>query len=156
MAGTKHRHHIVPRFYLAGFTDESAGRLSVYSKPDARGLRTTPTNAAVRIDYCAAELTTGERNSDLIEDALAKVEEQAAPALRKLLRQEPLTELERDRFSYFLGIAMVRGPDFREQIQAYEEGWTKSHTSLLASNPVALENSLKKYERQRGMTLSAE
>src|SRR5204863_4201054 len=78
------RHHVVPRFYLAGFTSEGTenGRIVVFDRTRARAWATGATGAAVHRDfYRVNELQTEPL---LIEELLSRIEAQGAVRIREV------------------------------------------------------------------------
>ena len=75
----KKRHHTVARFYLEGFSD-AEGFLWQYPRDGASPKLVQPSNAAVGKRFYSIQDSTGRWNNQ-IEDALARLESEAAPAL---------------------------------------------------------------------------
>lgn len=118
------RHHFVPRFVLNGFARED-GRVCVYEKgrPGPRWVGTR--DAGVSRDFYTVDTMERERNHQIIEDLMAKVDGLGSNGLRKLLQQEPLGAQERADFAYFLAMAYLRVPAFRDFNQHMMEGFYK-------------------------------
>jgi hypothetical protein len=85
----KKRHHYIPQFYLRGFasqepTDRRKPRLWVRDAHSGLVAQRTPEQIAVEIGYYAIETDQGI-DFDTLENELAKMEDQAACALREML-----------------------------------------------------------------------
>ncbi len=85
----KRRHHYVPQFYLRGFAALETPRErkpSLWVRDIHTGLivQRTPKNLAVEIGYYAIESDRG-RDYETVENELARMEDQAAFALRQML-----------------------------------------------------------------------
>jgi hypothetical protein len=89
--GEKRRHHYVPQFYLRGFADPTTpkGQKPCLWVRDIRsGIieKRTPSNLAVESGCYALDTDTG-RDYRTLENELAKMEAEAALALREFLRR---------------------------------------------------------------------
>jgi hypothetical protein len=118
-------------------------------------LRAPPTPRAVAFqnDFYTAELLDGVRDSNMLEDALANVENQIAPTLRKLVLHDHLTDGERDLFAYFMATMYLRVPHFRSINQQLQEGGFKERLRILAADPRGqdwLDASLRQMEEEAG------
>lgn len=129
----KEGHHYVPRFYLDGFVDSSDGRsLWVYDKVSGRVMQSSPRKAGLERHFYSFSQADGMRDSTNVENALASIENQAAPVLRKLMAKEPLDNRERSIVAYFAALTLVRVPAFRSAVEKFEAEVLKRAAQLMA------------------------
>jgi len=111
------RHHIVPRFYLEGFTGTS-GALWQYDKTNPANVRkVSPISAGVIRDYNRINAA----NPDAYEELLALTESFAAPVVRKIQKREPLTADERYALALFVAFLKYRSPGYVESARESQE-----------------------------------
>lgn len=81
-------HHLLPEFYLAGFTDTGtrAGMLHVFDQRRGRRYRTKPGQAARERDFYRLETPGLDRN--VIEKDLSRLEGVLAPTLRRVTQTD--------------------------------------------------------------------
>jgi hypothetical protein len=131
----KEGHHYISRFYLEGFVDPSDGRsLWVYDKTSGQVTRSTPRRAGLQKHFHSFTRADGSRDSTSVEDALAKIESQAAPVLRRLMGREPLDNRERSIAAYFMALMLVRVPAFRQGVERFKSEVVKRVTQLMAAH----------------------
>ncbi len=107
----KKRHHYIPKFLLDGFVDPNVRRhLWKYEKGNSTIESISTRDAAVRIGYYSVPVGPGVSDSEVFEDALGWIEDDAASILRRIQRRVSLTGDERNRFGYFLASMMMRTP----------------------------------------------
>lgn len=169
MTGTKRRHHITPAFYLRGFTCAERGKESfiwVYERglPYKPGYIKTgvynPCQRPVKAtgfewDYYAFEKPDGSGwDYETYENALAKVEEEAKPAIQRLRRHELVEGADRMALATYMAVMIKRVPRRREwademwpefirqfeqgakvveQLDAHEQDTSPSDTKRLAN-----------------------
>jgi hypothetical protein len=104
------RHHYVPRFYLRRFSRDD--RVKVVRRDQQKEFEATTKDAAVRTHFYTIGLDDGSRSTE-IEDFLSKVEGQASTVLRILDNRGSPDAEQREWFSFFLALQLVRGPDIR-------------------------------------------
>lgn len=115
--------HYIPRFYLAGFVDPKCPKghepfLHVFEFAIGEWHRAAPKKVAVRLDYYALTLDTGEKHEDL-EEALSKLESVTATLLRgKIAKREVLEDVERVHLAEFIATMLVRVPRTRDATAA--------------------------------------
>jgi hypothetical protein len=102
------KQHFVPRFYLANFCDED-GYLWTHDSRRGEARRTTPENTGFETNIYSPEMEGGER-FDEIEETLAKIEDVAAPLIKRLLKCEPLDAGDKADMALFMGAMFVRSP----------------------------------------------
>ena len=88
------KHHFLPQFYLAGFTDSGnkKGKLWVLDKENLCQWRTTPKSVAYCKDYYGIDVKDADENA--VENALGEFEGQAAGVIRKTVTSEQLPKDE--------------------------------------------------------------
>ena len=149
----KKKHHYVPIFYLAGFTDpNSEPYLWVYEKGILDVRKSLPKNEACENYYHAFKTKEG-RDTDTVENWLDKAETAVSPLILKLCRHEPLEEDERRFFSFFLGLMMVRVPNYRRNVDRTFAGIVKKIILMDASYKQGFEAGVKKYEEKFGESM---
>jgi Protein of unknown function (DUF4238) len=108
-----HDHHFVPRFYLAGWCS-SGDKLTVYSRPRGRVVTRalTPKYTAVERDLYSYTGLPSPQAQSLETDFMARIDDAAAPVLRKLLNGglPKLTGPERSDFTRFVMLLRARHP----------------------------------------------
>jgi hypothetical protein len=128
----KRRHHYIPQFYLRGFADPGTplGQkpwlwvLDVHSGSIAKR---TPKNIAVEIGYYAIETADG-KDYETVENELARIEDQAAFALRQMLsRPVGSRGVVLPEISTFIAWLACRTPWFR---RIATDGWPKQLEDL--------------------------
>jgi hypothetical protein len=147
----KKRHHYVPRFYLSGFIDPAnPPYVWVYEKGNPTIKNLTVENTAVQKHYYSMKRETGEIDSESAEDAFAQIESRVAPLFRKVQQHQGLDEEGRKVLSAFLGLLLVRVPNFRHNVEHAFGELAKRIFKTLASNRAHLAARIQRYERQTG------
>lgn len=121
------KQHFVPRFYLANFCDED-GYLWTHDSRRGEARRTTPENTGFETNIYSPEMAGGER-FDEIEKSLSRIEDAAAPLIKRLLKFERLDESEKSDMALFIGAMFVRSPAQIRQIAIHMGdmvGWVAS------------------------------
>jgi hypothetical protein len=150
----KERHHFVPEFYLHGFVDPTAPlRLWIIDKEGGEPYPSTPRDAGLQKHFYSFTTPEGTRDSDTVEDALALIENDAAPVWRKVVAREPMTNAERSIVAVFLSILMTRVPRYRENIEKLTAEVVKRSNKIMASH-VAFPEWLANKSRERGKPMS--
>ena len=131
------RHHLLPRFYLRLFADERE-RMTVVPRAGANGPQTTYTatveNVLVERDYYAIRDEEGER-SQVVEEALGRLEGAAATAVRALLDEGlVLSDELRAAWSEFMAVEVTRGRQFRESLGNFTSEVARSMLEVTAAN----------------------
>ncbi|MBY5487095.1 DUF4238 domain-containing protein [Rhizobium leguminosarum bv. viciae] len=128
MSGRTKRQHVVPRFYLRHFT-QADGELWTHDCVSGNARRSTPEKTAYETNIYTPIGEDGER-IELIEDALAKIESQAALIYPDLLSFRPLSNDAKQDFAVFLATMFARSPaQLRQfaQIMAQMGLWAGKH-----------------------------
>lgn len=144
MSQSTKRHHYLPRFYLAGFTDTGTkdGQLTVFHLLEHHTFRTRPDNVGVESHFNRVELPGVE--PDAIEKALAPVEGRMAAVLREIVATERLPEGEDMAVLLNLVALMhVRNPGSRESIATSEEQLMRVVADLMISTPEIYESTVR-------------
>lgn len=112
------RQHIIPKFYLNGFAEDS--RLQVLDFQTKRSFSNSTKDVSVEKDYYTIKVEGIE--PDRFESWLASVESQAAGVFRQILNGKwPLDELDRTKLAHFIVLQQQRGRgtrDFLERVQS--------------------------------------
>jgi hypothetical protein len=137
MSGRKKHHHIIPRFLLRNFSDET-GYLIQHDRQQARETRISVSNAAVRTEFYTIDTSTGP--SDAVETMLGEdIEGKAASAFREICEGSfPPSPPSREIVSTFLALQYNRGIRPRESIddvatqvmQTFAAMYSADHASL--------------------------
>lgn len=146
------RHHYIPRFYLNGFVDpNNMPYIWAYEKGNPNIIKAPSENIAVQKHYYSFTTQEGNRDSETLENALAKMEGQVAPIFRKIKNHESLDEQERGLFATFLALIMIRVPNFREN--SWERPFaelTKEMHMMSATDIERLKSMVESLERDTG------
>jgi hypothetical protein len=88
------KHHFLPQFYLAGFTDSGnkEGTLWVLDKENLRQWESNPKGAAYCKDYYKIDVKDADENA--VENAFGEFEGQAADVIRRTVTSEQLPKDE--------------------------------------------------------------
>lgn len=106
MGAKKRRHHYVPRVYLQGFVDaDNPSCLWAYDKQEGVIVQTSPRDAALEKHYYSFMNAQGVRDSNTLEDALQKIDDESAPALLTVRRGAVLADEDRRRLARFMAIS---------------------------------------------------
>lgn len=113
------RHHIVPQFYLAGFTDSGKkdGLLWVLDMNELRQWRGKPKNVAFQTNFYLLKLPGIK--TDIVERVFQKLESKVAPIIRKIINTKTLP-IDEDYSILITWVALMalKTPRFRS---IYEE-----------------------------------
>lgn len=151
--------HLVPRFYLEGFTDPDvpSGHCPfVWLLGFATGSwkRKSPRNVATSPDYYL--LANGSENKDeSCEQFLSRIESVAAPVIRSLNTLcEPLSEKDRRAIAWFAALMEARLPARIRHVQGFVGEVTKATFSRLwhhfRNDPGSFERFRSRYREQTG------
>lgn len=148
MGGNEPRqHHIVPAFYLAGFTDtgEMDGRIHVFDYFRAKQYRSSPRQVCRERDFYRIY----EPNEDpyLIERGMAALEQEIAPTLREIKEECKITKIE--QIGTILSLAaLITARDHRGRVNL-STGLAKSLRENLEAGRISRE----KWDKIRGAEL---
>ena len=108
-------HHYVPQAYLRGFgNDKSRIAVAPLDSSRKRFVSSARNIAAKKHFHTINELD----EPDAFEKALSAVESEASKIIQSMLEDDfSLTEQDRWRFSYYMALQSVRGPDTRASIE---------------------------------------
>jgi hypothetical protein len=112
-----HRHHYVPKCYLNSFAVENPVKkkpdMLVFDAISRKCFRTSPDNVALEKDFNTIDLEG--HAPDAFENAMASVESDIGPALRRIIAKQSLDD--EDDAAYLLnliGLLYVRNPRSRQ------------------------------------------
>lgn len=109
------RQHIIPRFYLEGFT--TGNLLAVYDRKSKQHRRQQPENTAVNTHFYSFEDADGNRRYD-VEHAFGVEEGKAAVIVKKLVDGQQLADQEIADFSVFVAVMACRTPSMIDSTKA--------------------------------------
>jgi hypothetical protein len=122
----KRRHHLLPRWYLAGFTPSGrADDSSVVLDLTCRELRRARPNS-VAFENELYSINAPEVRSDAFEDLLAEEDRRAAHALQGIRRAKALSAPDLGALLDFIALVVVRSSRSRREL----EFWVQKHTGL--------------------------
>lgn len=134
MSSIKKRHHFVSRFYLKGFVDpRNVPYIWIYEKGCNEVRKASSKDIAVIEDFYSFRKIDGTKNIDSFENFFQILEENAAPSIKKILKEEKITNEERSHLSTFIALQFLRVPSFRNDIKEMIESEIVSHQKGLAS-----------------------
>ncbi|MDA1279623.1 MAG: DUF4238 domain-containing protein [Chloroflexi bacterium] len=106
--GRTQRHHYVPRFYLRRFAKKKI--LAAYKRPNGERMSLSVRDVALESDLYTVKASTGE-TTGLMEFAISKFEEAAAPVVEKILDQGfPITPEEKMSLADYVALQYLRTP----------------------------------------------
>ena len=147
----KKKHHYIPQFYLEGFIDpKNHPFVWIYEKGKDCVFKSKPENIAFEKHYHSYITTTGEKDTETIEDILNKFETPAAPIFEKLRFFHMPNEEERKTFSCYLGISLTRVPNFRKNVDSVVAKLFKSFLEMNASNEQNFKEMVDSFEHDTG------
>src|SRR5262245_1086366 len=115
------RHHLVPSFYLAGFTLENSqqGRLYVFDELQRQRRVSKPRETAIQRDFYAVFRIPG-LPVDGVESALANCEQQWAPAVREVTSKHSFVSDEiYTSVMAFVAFQIARIPRYRTAVEEF-------------------------------------
>lgn len=148
------KHHYIPEFLLAGFTDTGSkdGLLWVIDKNDGRQWQTKPSGIAFSKGFY--DIETDDLPRDFIENAFAFFEEMAAPVIKKIIIKKSIPVGENfERLIMFLSIMAMRVPSVRRIF----DGILKNIIEISTKDAFATEahfNSIKERMKNDGIDVS--
>lgn len=126
--GPKTDHHFLPKLYLRGFSEQSAGsHVWVYTRgrPFIPGpkqsvkynpYRQAIKSAGARKDQYALTTLKGKVDHEHYENILAEQEELAKPALMRIRACQPITQEDKSLFAFYVELLMRRVPKYSERV----------------------------------------
>jgi hypothetical protein len=151
------RHHFLPVFYLAHFTDTDSreGRLWVLDQSEAKQWPATPIKAAFETDYYRTKFKDGG-DEFRVERALAELESEFSPVYEETICQCRVpTGIDLNTLLNFVTLIAIRGPRLRSMVrQLYEQAAHHVHWQI-ARDEKAWEDA-KAYARKLGTVLPAD
>ena len=138
-------------FYLKGFIDpHNEPYIWFYEKGNPDVKKATARHIAVEKDYYSFITPEGNKDSETLENELARIECGVAPVFRKIRNQTELNDQEKKLFSLFIALLMVRIPNFRENIEEAVGEFMKRMNMILATDPRNFAAMIDKFERETG------
>jgi len=149
-AGKPRKHHYLPRFYLAGFTSsgEADDDLCVFDTEDFRRWRATVQNLAHQRDlYMIQDVDAPAA----LERALAKIEGDLAPAVKRLIETKTFTyDDDGVKVLNFVALMASRVPQVMEQPHELMDKVGKAMLELSVATRERWESVCAQYEAAGG------
>lgn len=111
---------------------------------------TSVRNTAVEKYSYSLVTEQGERDPDTLEDMIGKIETLAAPAYRKYLNQEPLSQDDRDAFAIFVSMMHLRARVMRRLAAEILAAQLRTIGYAYAADDAAWEQSMAEFEKKHG------
>jgi hypothetical protein len=131
------RHHVIPRLYLAGFTDsgEKDGLLYAHDLSELKSWPAKPSNVAFENDFY--RIDAPGIDADEIEKVFWEVEGPAATVLKKIIESNRLPDTPEafETLMRFMAQLEVRRPSVRRSLNQTHEKVLKMATKMHASLP---------------------
>ena len=148
------KHHFVPAFYLAGFTEDRSqeGRLSAIAKSDGRVFGGTPRTLGHQRDLYRVDHPDLDPNT--IEHAFSQIEGETASALGRIL--DDSSPVDPDDIAILLNlVAMlaIRVPAVRKNFASLIEDVAQHFTDAVMQDPSAYEQYVEA-QRREGVDMS--
>lgn len=153
---TPRRHHVIPKFYLGGFTcsSRSDGALWVLDLETGNGWKATPENSAHRRDFYRIHLADGEDPNEFETQVLAQLEALYAPAVQRIIQSSCIPSDEDLNFLInFISLMAVRVPGARDAINNLGAGCSKALLRSVIRTPEGFHAALIEM-RRRGIDVS--
>jgi hypothetical protein len=139
------RHHHVPRFYLARFSDSGTneGQLRAFDLQLNRLFPVSVEDAAVEKDFYKSKFRDG-RDPMSIETALARLEGELAVTIGRVIERRRIEVEDRSDILNFLALQIIRGPRQRAiDVDAMKMTFQQMMTETVSS-PAAWEHTLNR------------
>lgn len=131
MASHPKRHHFLPESYLKRFTRGKA--LWVYDIESKQLRPQLPNDTAVIGYFNALEDRDGNR-SFIIEEALSEIEGAVARVMLQIEARRKLSDEDRRTLAHFVGLQMLRGPDFHEDVNRMNDVLMRRFTEFMVAD----------------------
>lgn len=123
-------HHYLPRYYLKGFLENPQNRfLYQYEKGKTKAIKGSLENLAQENDLYSPELETRLN---------AEIEEPAKRILDKIREKLRISQTEKEKFSEYMVIMMMRIPEKREAIKQWFERVKEPYFDKLQSDLIRM------------------
>lgn len=168
------KHHYLPQFYVAGFTDRDENvfvlehETGVINKQSKNGTfhkrkfysvdfskhreRDPESTGRLRKSLGIENIDTSnvKDHPDMIEDLLGDSETVSAPIIKKLIAKQELTKTERIELSTFIAFMYTRNPSFHTFVTEFEKTMTKKNMDNIFSSKENIQNLYKKMVEEDG------
>ncbi len=146
------RHHYLPEFYLAGFTADGRrdSAFTVFDRDTSTFRLQTPVNTAVSGYYYAVQDELSGERSMMVEKFLGSIEGDVEPVIRKLERQERLTDDDREQLALFCALLYTRVPQFERSVQEVFNGGFQELARRMATSIDDVRRQHEAWEAQTG------
>lgn len=174
MVQTSKKHHYLPQFYVAGFTNKEGNvfvlehETGVVNKQSKNGTfhkrkfytvdfskypKRNPESAQRIKESLGIEnvdTSNVKEYPDMIEDLLGESETISAPIIKKLIAKEKLTSTERIELSTFIAFMYTRNPTFHEFVTGVEKKMTEKEVQHIFSSKEKIKELYKKMHEEDG------
>jgi Protein of unknown function (DUF4238) len=139
------RHHHVPRFYLAQFSDDGTktGQLAAFDLELHRHFPTNVEDAAVEKDFYKSKFRDG-RDPMSIEVALARLEDDLAVTFLRVIQQRAVEPQDLSDILNYVTLQIVRGPKQRQMSVDAVQLITLQMMDKTVSSPVAWKDTVNR------------
>ncbi len=125
------KHHYVPEFYLKGFCRD--GMLWMHDRAENTYKRLSPEILGIKKNFYAFTDEDGRRDVSA-EKKLSRVENSAAPVIRKLEAGQQITFEENCDLALFVALMSYRVPDFEQEHKEWHDTVVKAiHKQMFPS-----------------------
>ena len=144
----KDRQHILPQFYLRGFSND--GKLIyAFDREDGEIRRQPIRKTACQTDYYTAIGIDGKKNKE-IEDYFSFIEGKAAEPIKKLDAGIDISDTEKSFLSFFLGYFFVRGDYYKNVFNEGGKKFGKIFLEEITSSTSNIKEMIDSYENSTG------
>jgi hypothetical protein len=112
------KHHVVPQYYLKGFTDPADPELVYVFRRGERPFRTGVKGVAFINDFYTYTDDAGNKHS-IERDLADKIEGPTNEVLAKLRALQPITLLEKAVLARYISVMLTRVPRHRQRAEAW-------------------------------------
>lgn len=149
------RHHYIPRFYLAGFTEKGAqdDKLWVLDQDYIKQFKASPVSIGFEKDYNAVEIDGVDPDS--FEKSLSKFEGIAAPVIKKIVETEglPPSDMDYNILINFIALMALRVPSRRKIYDQFIEDSSKIQLDIICQSKERFESYTERM-RAKGVEVS--
>jgi len=149
---TKQRHHYIPRFYLKNFADPTNEMVWLYTKTGEKCKAVSPRDVGIEKDYHTVTLRDGAKDRQTIEETVARLENIAAPVVKKILAGEELTSVDHQIFAVFVAQMFLRVPLRRDAVGRMTSELLKLKAKSFAADKQSYHADYRRFQQETGHT----
>lgn len=157
MGNQPRRHHFVPQFYLAGFTETGSadGDLYVFDQKQRKRWKSSPKDSAFQRDFHAIDAGPGG-DPMIVERALSTLEGKWSTVLRQVIERQALPEDESfGDLMVFVAFMAVRVRRIRETLSKFVDETSKKEIIATFATEKG-QASFREFMERQGHSLSDE